>query len=91
MDILEEAYRRVKANGGTCGVDGVTFEAIESGDLSEYLAVLRKRTERSTVPTDAGETGVYPKAEWNDAPVGHPGHSRPHRTNGVSYYSGTNL
>ena len=36
-DILAEAYTRVKANGGTCGVDGETFEHVEQKGVSEYL------------------------------------------------------
>ena len=42
MDILEEAYRRVKANGGTSGIDGETFEDIETKGVAEYLAELQE-------------------------------------------------
>ena len=41
-DILEEAYRRAKANGGTSGVDGETFGDIEQNGVIEYLAVLQR-------------------------------------------------
>ena len=44
-DILEEAYRRVKANDGTCGVDGVTFEDIKAKGIIEYLAELQEELE----------------------------------------------
>ena len=42
MDILEEAYRRAKANGGASGVDGETFSVIEAKGETEYLAVLQE-------------------------------------------------
>ncbi len=34
---LREAYRRVKANGGAPGVDGITFNEIEKAGLPEFL------------------------------------------------------
>lgn len=41
-DVLREAWRRVKANGGCCGVDGETIaEVVQSGEV-EFLATIRK-------------------------------------------------
>ena len=44
-DVLAEAYTRVKANGGTCGVDGETFEDVERKGAAEYLAELQLELE----------------------------------------------
>jgi hypothetical protein len=41
-DILSHAYARVKANKGAAGVDGQTFEAIESQGLEKWLEGIRK-------------------------------------------------
>jgi hypothetical protein len=38
MDVLEEAYRKAKANGGTGGVDGETFDDVEKKGVAVYLA-----------------------------------------------------
>src|SRR5438128_5953393 len=41
-DILDHAYELAKANKGAPGVDGQTFEAIESQGLQEWLEGIRK-------------------------------------------------
>jgi len=41
-DILQHAYARTKANGGAPGVDGESFQDIESGGLEGWLNGLRK-------------------------------------------------
>lgn len=40
-ETLAEAYRIARRNGGAPGIDGQTFEAIEAGGLSVFLAALR--------------------------------------------------
>jgi len=40
MDVLEYAHGRCRANDGAAGVDGVTFEAIESYGLERWLGEL---------------------------------------------------
>ena len=42
IETLEEAYRIAKRNGGAPGLDGQTFEDIEVGGLSAFLADLRE-------------------------------------------------
>ena len=40
-DILQHAYRLVRANGGAPGIDGVTFQSIETGKgRSEVIGAL---------------------------------------------------
>ena len=51
-DILEHAYRLAKANGGSAGVDGVTFQQIESeGRRSGCEACKKSCARRATGPS----------------------------------------
>lgn len=48
MCFLREAYRRVKANGGSPGVDGVTFVIIEAQGLESYHQALQHELQTKT-------------------------------------------
>jgi RNA-directed DNA polymerase len=64
MDTLREAYALAKKNNGAPGIDGVTFEAIETGGVEAFLGQLRDellartyrpmRNRRKEIPKDGG-------------------------------------
>jgi RNA-directed DNA polymerase len=64
MDTLREAYALAKKNYGAPGIDGVTFEAIEAGDVEAFLGQIRDellartyrpmRNRRKEIPKDGG-------------------------------------
>jgi hypothetical protein len=64
MDTLREAYALAKKNNGAPGIDGVTFEAIEAGDVEAFLGQIRDellartyrplRNRRKEIPKDGG-------------------------------------
>src|SRR5579863_2543793 len=64
MDTLREAYALAKKNNGAPGIDGVTFEVIEAGDVEAFLGQIRDellaqtyrpmRNRRKEIPKDGG-------------------------------------
>src|SRR5437867_12947754 len=72
MDVLTEAYTRVKANGGTCGVDGESFEDVERKGVTNYLAELQlELKERRYKPLPVKRVYI-PKANGKERPLGIP-------------------
>lgn len=71
-DVLAEAYTRVKANGGTCGVDGETIDDVEGKGVSGYLAGLQlELQERRYKPLPVKRVYI-PKANGAERPLGIP-------------------
>ena len=72
-DILSHAYSLVRANKGSAGIDGVTFEAIEEkeGALA-FMAELAGALEDKTYRPDPVKRVMIPKADGSQRPLGIP-------------------
>jgi RNA-directed DNA polymerase len=62
-EVLYEAYRLAKRNKGTPGSDGVTFAAIEAGDVDAYLETLRTELINQTYYPMKGRHVNIPKSD----------------------------
>jgi RNA-directed DNA polymerase len=71
-DILSHAYRVAKANGGAPGVDGMTFEMIESEGLEEWLSGVRDELRRKTYKAQPVRRVMIPKPGGGKRPLGIP-------------------
>lgn len=71
-DILRHAYRLAKANGGGAGVDGITFEMIESQGLDEWLSGIREQVKAKTYKPQPVRRVMIPKPGGGHRPLGIP-------------------
>jgi len=71
-DVLQHAYALCKANGGATGVDGVTFDDIESAGLAEWLGRLGKELHDKTYRPDPVRRVMIPKPGGGERPLGIP-------------------
>lgn len=72
-DILEHAYRLVRANGGSSGIDGETFGAIEAEDrVSAILAELAEALRTKTYQASPVKRVMIPKGDGTERPLGIP-------------------
>lgn len=70
--MLREAWERVKANGGSAGVDGQTIEGIEKAGVEEFLRTLSEELRQQTYQASAVKRVWIPKSDGGKRPLGIP-------------------
>jgi RNA-directed DNA polymerase len=71
-DILAHAYARARENAGAPGVDGATFEQIETAGVEAWLAGLREDLVSKTYRPDPVRRVMIPKPGGGERPLGIP-------------------
>ena len=71
-DVLAEAWRRCRANGGAAGVDAVSFDHIEEKGVSNWLGQLAQEIKEKRYEPGAVRRVMIPKANGKQRPLGIP-------------------
>jgi RNA-directed DNA polymerase len=72
VDVLEQAYRRCRANGGAAGVDGQDFENIEAYGIEGWIGELAQTLKEQTYRVQAIRRVYIPKPNGKLRPLGIP-------------------
>lgn len=69
---LRESYRRLRANKGSAGIDGISFSQIEKEGLEAFLLNIKQEIETESYKPSAVKRVYIPKASGKLRPLGIP-------------------
>ena len=71
-DVLYEAWKRVKANKGSSGIDGITIEDVETIGINRYLTEIQTELKRGSYRPKPVKRVMIPKPDGSQRPLGIP-------------------
>ena len=72
LDVLWRAWKEVRANKGSAGMDGITFEMIEEYGVEEYLLDIQEDLQNKQYRSKPVKRVYIPKPDGKQRPLGIP-------------------